>query len=1325
MEKVMEEQNDFGNSSSKPTYTLTSLQKIKKELENGNNVITTGIGWLTLGYLQIFLFGDLGSIDPVQKIALKSKYIRKNISELEHLICIENLQCIILGTSMSKAQKVSRINHLKISSNKARNFENFQAVRPTSKFQNLREEIENFSSNIGSFESIMKQKYQLIDIVKQLKKGELQDSHREKLHEAIIWKKSLERFSHRLEKYFLVGFPDFVSPMMSAIFSLHHGISILIHELSNMQFQNANSDICYNLLRFPVVGLCQENYINLVKLCSSEKLVFILTKQSKSKAIQRDRFTMAKIALKELENLSLVKNNIESLWEELNKIFFKIRILWKEQEKQREEEMKEKESLFKTKSEKEEEELDFKNMFPGHQQEFLELAEIIPGFQQDLSELQKFPENISTDKEFFTELISTKDARIIQEIHWNILKSFSDDRNLKALSMNISPRSKNNLGTSESNVEPNFIEPLIQRFEMLGSSVKTWSENLSSQLVCCLNVLISQKSNFDNRSSDREVYDFYKDPNIPEIEQCQPLFDRLCERVNGFLKEWPENPILNSIKLIIDRLLSFSIDSSLSRFLVGVELLLTKMKQWEENARFDVSLAEFIVSFGEKILCWRKLEISRWRDLLEVLEDDLKTGASKWWFFLFNLIDQYLTDDTENVVQLEETEKLEDATKSDNVSKEKVIESLERFLIESSLIEFETRLQLIYLFYQHINHLQETKKQKELLAIFWNIYLYYSQFLNDVQNKIKVLKEPIAKKLKDTIKITRWNDISYWSVKNTAEKTRRTLHKFVREFQKGLRLNVASYLTLKTKAETEETGSRRELRPSDFLINLESRKLKKIEKLTHKTRQFCENIIERNNYSQIRKDIETFIGESLEESKRLRNLEVDKTLTKGKQQAQLKSMLQQKKLALTNYFKALNRLGISYRIGILIWKNRKNEITNFTSMPLDLQEIQCFEFKNKSVNVDKGLLEQWSDCNKYYYESLIKLNFLDGILSSGKSKLDIQNAERCRGLSVHLVLLAHRQKETIANFFKRFLPFRIQVSNLALMVEGMVEKTSNENDTQENISKIVEFEKLDIPAQRNLQIIINNFQELLEVLQMSMKQIVIFLESCPMESLAEENLLDLNETAVPVLKEANISKISIASMKHSLNLIKNMANKLNSWITTSRKIVKSSQVFLFHQKHVDFLQTSYEEINEIKRKLIDLRCTFTLDHPLSKNLDFLVQKIEKSIELFKSTFTSAIKQSFESENLEEYGTKLDKLITQILLVIQKKLQDSQKSIEETTDPEKESTDDFEEDLMTKGLIEPLKKIVPDLRLNTVSQILGELLQIIYECDVNSANNCIR
>lgn len=70
-----------------------------------------------------------------------------------------------------------------------------------------------------------------------------------------------------------------------------------------------------------------------------------------------------------------------------------------------------------------------------------------------------------------------------------------------------------------------------------------------------------------------------------------------------------------------------------------------------------------------------------------------------------------------------------------------------------------------------------------LIKVLWNIHEYFKQFVPNVDSKIKELRTPIDKKLKEYVKIVTWKDISYWSVKATLEKTQKTLHKHIREFE--------------------------------------------------------------------------------------------------------------------------------------------------------------------------------------------------------------------------------------------------------------------------------------------------------------------------------------------------------------------------------------------------------------------------------------------------------------------------------------------------------------------------------------------------------------
>lgn len=146
----------------------------------------------------------------------------------------------------------------------------------------------------------------------------------------------------------------------------------------------------------------------------------------------------------------------------------------------------------------------------------------------------------------------------------------------------------------------------------------------------------------------------------------------------------------------------------------------------------------------------------------------------------------------------------------------KLIESLELFMTESTIVEFEARLDLLMTFHCHAYYLEQSDERNELLAISWNVHHYYKQFLPDIDSKIKSIKVPIEKKLKDFVKIARWNDINYWSVKETVEKTHRTLHKFIKEFQNNLKEPVTPYLIVKPVYKSEAVSC---MRPTNDTFN--------------------------------------------------------------------------------------------------------------------------------------------------------------------------------------------------------------------------------------------------------------------------------------------------------------------------------------------------------------------------------------------------------------------------------------------------------------------------------------------------------------------------
>nr|XP_031828776.1 midasin [Nomia melanderi]XP_031828783.1 midasin [Nomia melanderi] len=1223
---------------------LELLQEAVTSLKSSDDKLMRCKGWIILGQLQLFVFKNVGAIDPVQRMALMSKYTRENITELEHLMLIENLQRTVLGVRLLQHQELAIVNHLQRLSKEMKNFEGFQAARPTSGFLDLKEEIQRFS-NIVASDSAISQHVKSMEATYQDTEGDVLEKGAT-LEKVKVWRKSVRRFWQKLERKFLTGFPDLVLPIISAVSNLHHGVSLLL------QCENSHNSPCDSsvnrYLSFPLTMSLDNHYIS--EICDA----FIGDRYDKIAEDDRQfnlQYRVVLVALRELENWSTVARayNGHMSDDEYAPIFDKLCIAWYTARCVTGISLTEKSWYVVKEDEKEaerKEEEEYRSLFPSYQQDFLELG--APASQKPSEASIKIDDCVEVPHKLEQEAV-----RSIQTMfdNWDSV-NFSYLEALTSRSRN--SKEPQHLERSETD----FVSPLVQRFQLFSEGVGTGQTNWRTPLISSMSVLMSTKS--DSRVGRKDVYDFYRDPNVSEAEECYPYLERLTERVDSFLEEWPENPLLYSVKQIIERLLGFPIDSSLLRFLVGFELLLNKIQQWEENARSDVSLAEFIEFLGRKILYWRKLELSRWKDSLEILEDDLRAESSKWWFLMYRWL---------SVISTAECPFSEFIN-----NREYYTTMFTELLTKSPLIQFEPRLRLLYTLYQY-SHMAHPCEVSHML---WNIYHRYRPFLNGVRNKIKSMKEPIARKVRDTVKITRWNDVSYWSVKNTAEKTRRTLHKLAKEYRKCLQEHVAAHLTVPTGPESLDSFVSRDLGPADFLVQLGTGELRKGEKLALKARQFCEDIFSKRGYSQIRHDIEAFIEDSLEESKKLRSLQVDKTLTKEKQRSQAKSILQQKKLALSNYFKSLNKLGLSYRAGDLAWRCETYDDVELASL-LEPKNMWYLALdKDLYGNIDRGFVEQASDAEKYYFESLIKFGFLDSILKSGKSDIGTRNMERLRGYSVHLIVLANEQKRMISEFLYQSL---INLKSEMWSVHKYVE-TWRKSDT-------LYITERDVNDMESL-----NVQNFLQWLELTMKQIVVYLESCPSEPVDEESLLDMNKGARPVSRQSAVD--SAVLVKDALKVVASLSQEFYECFEVALRRSYGLSL-LMQRENVDFLRTCFRKINEVKEKMVSLNSVFTEDHPVACHVRCIVENITSKTKCFESLMDLLMKNKDDVYtyiiNQEEY--QLKKLVDSLLLGIQKQLRRSTRATNKgRKDVEEESEEESEKNLLTGRLV---RSLIWDLR----------------------------
>lgn len=334
--------------------------------------------------------------------------------------------------------------------------------------------------------------------------------------------------------------------------------------------------------------------------------------------------------------------------------------------------------------------------------------------------------------------------------------------------------------------------------------------------------------------------------------------------------------IIFQIIVVIERIYDFDITSPISRFLTGFEILLTKCYEWEQVAHSGVSLSTFSHELTQQIISWRKMELSMWKDLLNITYERLNEPIAKWWIYLYNIMCQFIVEK--------------------RFSREELIDSLQLFITRSNLAEFHSRLQLLYVFHCHATYLERTKESETFVKILWNIYCYFDQFSTNITNKIKDLRSPIEKKLKDYVKIVRWKDINYWAIKETVDKSHKTLHKFVREYQDVLQQVVTPFLVNDTSKE-ENTGiwdrpQRQNPKTYHYTLDPESYVAKtspskrvsedslcKNDNYFVKSRKLCKEIIGSTKYPNLVQSLDGFVTDIIETSNHLQKLEVSGKIT--------------------------------------------------------------------------------------------------------------------------------------------------------------------------------------------------------------------------------------------------------------------------------------------------------------------------------------------------------------------------------------------------------------------------------------------------------------
>lgn len=1348
---------------------IGEIDAIDEENVEEESILHRGRTWMLLGYVQLSLFGNLDVIDPVHKFELKLKYLEEDIADCKRTMYIAMLQNRISGTSEDECAhgKLAAMRNCARRLSKERDdLGRLRAFRPPSaNFTVLSEECASFRNEVASYELVQKHAHDLCTIARKIRQNSKSVSltiAEYTAQKSENWCLSIQRFAEHIEAEYSSVYPDVIIPVLTALTQLKHGVCILIDELRRLALErqlkrenNLESSL-YNFLRFPTIGQRQDNLLTLSNLCASASARELMISGFSGDLANaefvrtREQFRIFKSGLHEARNHVILNRGLtKSQWWNVNELLRQIFLIWKQQQQQKEE----KRAVARNSS--------LENKIEDHwsteENELALIDEMFPTYREnDLDDTannatSRANENDASADSSKTEarnlgiddIITRDDISELQQIHSSIVASFTAFKWMCNSPVSICPA--------------DYAEPLTQRYNtihgMLDDTLSSFSEGFANGLhnSLCLLITLELRANRANqtlredtdRRTTRKPYDFYHDRNIDEAKQCLPVCQGISDLVDKLLMEWPENPILRSIRCTIERIHAFPIVSPVSRFLTGLELLLEKMYQWDRFARSpSVRMKEHALALKDQIISWRNLELSCWRTCLDATYENLRSDTSEWWFVLYASIESYVT---ERRFAVNDT-----ATANDEPEREKFVRSLERFMTESPLVEFEARLNLLLTFHCHVNYLDDNDGKDELSAILWNVHGYYRQFVDVVNARIANLKAPVERKLRNVVRNVRWTSVDYWTTRKSVQATHRQLYRCVKEYRSALKGSVSTCLMVRPEvprsvrtsndAPSFHRDSHDAVTPDDFIVTGSVRSaeteihfcdlIARTGQLLTRAKKLCKEIILVNPYPSVRSELERLVERFMERSARVRDMSIDKNLPRGRQKSQARSILQEKRTTLADYFDTLTRIGVSHHTGGS--RNNAGKATDFTAPPLDLSTMDRLIVD--PTNADRRMLEQWQGCEDYYYKSLVRLNALDAMLGARdhRSDLDPRDAERCRGYSAHLMLMADRQKTTIARSFDRFLSLRVQLANLS------------------------EARNRDVMMSRQREDCARNLKTLLTTMEAGFEQLLLFLQCCPADN--ETSSTDKNRAVLT--SYANTPPIVVASrndatwenanalLKDGLNSIRAIAKRFHALFVPFEVLSWADRAdrapAILSSRHFEFLQVSCTAIADLRVLCEKLKRVFTsadVAHPIWESVAFLDAEMERFLRDFEHLRGAAqvdnektITKEIGNASTEWYEEKMEDLMSTVLLVVQKKyksrLDTSDDAARTNEDLKEENNEDAEKqmkkDALKGKLIDSLEKDMTELQLSKVSDLFFKLLRSIQSiADLQSADHCTR
>lgn len=757
---------------------IAKLLELRHDISQNQNVLRARI-WVLVGVLRLKLVIPAQSLDPARKYSVAIDLLTPDYEEVTAKIdMFTRIERFITGSSMNLDTEKMNI-QLATLKEAIDRIEDKVVVRPvTQPFKMLYKDMKDFVDALvtSKIDTLLKPILSLPE----------HDDPTNLVTDVLVKEDMIQNNMSSVTRNLLnsySSYTDVLVPFTTSVYQIKYGLRLLSYfgtlEHSEVE-SNQISTITRDIVRFPSsndLSMLQAN-LSIVNTALTLGLRSSRKYERYQTLIEVVRVLMAKIHLHAMHHQYVSREvlaSIDLVFSAYSALFKLIDDETKQYEKEQEELYKYKEHTTVIETDEDILAKEIEQMFPtylDHYDQFLkkdETSSVVAPEKPDNKELKKLNQ-VLYDAQEIIRLVN-----IHREVYTKISQADRNDNkaDLNSIRTQLFTDSMKVAGKliSSTNASSSMSESGLLPFILYGS--QAISE-------------MTEKLNIQAKPADVSVFDIYSDSNIPEVSLAFNTLLPMVQRFNELLKKYEKHPTLVQMTNICERILDLSVSTPIIKVLTGLEVLLMKANEWQEYLTSPAgSIKEQILKLTTLIIRWRKMELDNWRSVLVSKRKETRTKAVKWWFRFYRMINM---SSYTNPDELPSDEELQKAATS-------FLAICEDYIRTASVGEFTDRLELLPNFFIQLTaeiesqftstSLPASLKQK-FLNILFNMHRFYAQFKNAIENQIENDVKPIEEKLKNFVKLMKWEDVNVDGLRQSTSKSRRQLGKFSKGFNEIL-----------------------------------------------------------------------------------------------------------------------------------------------------------------------------------------------------------------------------------------------------------------------------------------------------------------------------------------------------------------------------------------------------------------------------------------------------------------------------------------------------------------------------------------------------------